>query len=100
MKRIIMMLTVAALFVVAMTVSAVPAFAVSPSQQQCEASGGTYTHTGGQAKCVTTTTSPKNPKFTRTTTTTGQGNLSNKQQKTSTCGGTGSGKCPPGQQVP
>ncbi len=75
---------------------AVPAFAASPSQQQCEQSGGTFTRTGGQVECVRTEEG-KNPKFTDTQTTTGQGNISNKQQQSSECGGTGSGKCPPGQ---
>jgi len=66
------------------------AWAVSPSQEQCEAQGGTFTRSGGQVECVE---SGKNPKFTEETT--GQGNIGN---KTATeCGGTGSNKCPPGQ---
>ena len=102
MKRIIMMLTVAALMVAAMTVTAAGAFAASPSQTQCEAGGGTYTHDQGQAKCVypEVTTQGKNtnqPKFQQTsqTTDTGQGNISNKPDSntTTTCGT----PCPPGQ---
>lgn len=49
MIRRIMTLVVAALFMMALTV---PAFAASPSQQQCEAQGGTFTKSGGQVKCV------------------------------------------------
>jgi hypothetical protein len=75
---------------------AVPAFAASPSQQQCEASGGEFTRTGGQVQCVRTEEG-KNPKFTQEETTTGQGNISNKQQRDTDCEGTGSDKCPPGQ---
>jgi hypothetical protein len=86
-------LVVAALFVLAL---AVPAFAASPSQTQCEASGGTFTKSGGQVSCVTVEEG-KNPKFTDTNTTSGQGNISNKQQTSDECGGTGSSKCPPGQ---
>jgi hypothetical protein len=66
------------------------AFAASPSQQDCEAQGGTFTKSGGQVKCVIVGEG-KNPKFTDTETTTG-----NKQQSDE-CAGTGSGKCPPGQ---
>lgn len=78
------------------------AWAVSPSQEECEAQGGTFSRDGGQVKCIIVDEEEgKNPKFTdtTTTTTTGQGNISNKQQQSSTevCGGTGSGKCPPGQ---
>jgi hypothetical protein len=93
MIRKLMMLAVAALFVVAL---AVPAFAVSPSQAQCEAQGGEFMRTNGQVECVIVEEG-KNPKFTDTETTTGQGNISNKQQRSQECAGTGSGKCPPGQ---
>jgi hypothetical protein len=79
-----------------MVATAVPAFAASPSEQDCVASGGTFTRDGGQVQCVQTTEG-KNPKFTDTTTTTGQGNTSNKQRMSDECAGTGSGKCPPGQ---
>ncbi len=96
MKRILLMLTVAAFMVAALTVTAAMAFAVSPSQQQCEAQGGTFDRQNGQVSCVTTETG-KNPKFTDTTTTTGQGNSGNKPTSNQECGGTGSGKCPPGQ---
>ncbi len=93
MKRIISMLVVVALLV---ALSAVPAFAVSPSQQQCEAQGGTFTRSGGEVQCVVVEEG-KNPKFTDTETTSGQGNINNKQEQESECAGTGSGKCPPGQ---
>ena len=39
----------------------------------------------------------RNPKFTDTVTTSGRGNISNKAQTSDVCGGTGGGKCPPGQ---
>jgi hypothetical protein len=93
MIRRITTLVLAALFMLAL---AVPAFAASPSQKQCEAQGGTFTKSGGQVQCVIVEEG-KNPKFTDTETTTGQGNISNKQQQNQECGGTGSGKCPPGQ---
>ena len=93
MKRIISMLAVVALLV---AMSAVPAFAVSPSQEQCEAQGGTFTRSGGEVQCVVVEEG-KNPKFTETETTTGQGNIGNKQEQESACEPTGSGKCPPGQ---
>ncbi len=93
MKRIISMLAVVALLV---ALSAVPAFAVSPSQQECEAAGGTFTRTQGEVQCVIVEEG-KNPKFTETTTTTGQGNAGNKPTSDEECAGTGSGKCPPGQ---
>ncbi len=94
MIRRITALVVAALFMMALAVPA--AFAVSPSQQQCEAQGGTFTRSGGQVQCVVVEEG-KNPKFTSTETTSGQGNISNKQQRSEECAGTGSGKCPPGQ---
>jgi len=72
------------------------AWAVSPSQEQCEAQGGTFTRTGGEVQCITVEEG-KNPKFTDTETTTGQGNISNKQQRSQECAPTGSEKCPPGQ---
>jgi len=67
------------------------AWAVSPSQEQCEAQGGTFTRDGGQVRC---TEEGKNPKFTSTTS--GQGNIGNKTRGPD-CEGTGSNKCPPGQ---
>ena len=94
MIRKLTMWTVAVLVVVALAAPSV--FAVSPSQEQCEAQGGTFMRSGGQVECVIVEEG-KNPKFTDTETTTGQGNISNKQQQSSECGGTGSGKCPPGQ---
>ncbi len=96
MKRISMLITAALMAALMMVATAVPAFAASPSQRECEANGGTFTRDGGQVQCVQTTEG-KNPKFTDTTTTTGQGNTSNKQQQSEECAGTGSGKCPPGQ---
>ena len=96
MKRIIMMLTVAALMVAALTITSAGAFAVSPSQQECEDAGGTFTRTQGEVMCVIVDEG-KNPRFTETETSTGQGNAGNKPTQNTECGGTGSGKCPPGQ---
>jgi hypothetical protein len=93
MIRRITTLVVAALFMLAL---AVPAFAASPSQTQCEADGGTFASQNGTKSC-TTTTEGKNDKFTDTNVTSGQGNTDNKTQTSDTCGGTGSAKCPPGQ---
>jgi len=78
------------------------AWAVSPSQEQCEAQGGSFDRVNGQVQCVIVETEVgKNPKFTDTTTTatTGQGNTENKTQQSSSevCAPTGSEKCPPGQ---
>jgi hypothetical protein len=76
--------------------SAAPASAASPSQEECEAAGGMFDRSGGQVSCVIVEEG-KNPKFTDETTTTGQGNISNKQEEEQACEPTGSGKCPPGQ---
>ena len=95
MKRIYLFL-VALVVTAVMVVSASPGLAASPSQEQCEAQGGTFDRQGGQVTCVVVDEG-KNPKFTDTETTSGQGNISNKQEQSSACGGTGSGKCPPGQ---
>jgi len=76
------------------------ALAASPSQEQCEALGGTFTKQQGQVQCVVQE-EPENvgnapehsnaQQTTTTTTTTGQGNISNKQEQKETCQG------PPGQ---
>src|SRR4028118_1151968 len=96
MKRIILMLTVAAMMVAALTITSAGSCAVSPSRAQCEAEGGTFTRTQGEVKCVIVDEG-KNPRFTETETSTGQGNAGNKPTRDTDCGGTGSGKCPPGQ---
>lgn len=75
---------------------AAPASGESPSERECEAQGGTFTRDQGKARCIIVEEG-KNPKFTETETTTGQGNINNKQEQDTECGGTGSGKCPPGQ---
>ena len=88
------MFVATALLVLAM---ALPAFAASPSQRQCEAQGGTFTKSGGQVSCVTTQEG-KNPKFQQEQTTTGRGNIENKQQQNTECDRPGqTEKCPPGQ---
>jgi hypothetical protein len=88
-------LLIAAAFM-ALTLAAPAAFAASPSQEQCEASGGEFDRVNGKVICVKTEEG-KNPKFTEETTTTGQGNSGNKPTSDSDCEGTGSDKCPPGQ---
>ncbi len=93
MIRRISLLFVAALLMMAV---AVPAFAASPSEQACTDQGGTFTSSQGTKTC-TVTVEGKNSNFTDTTQTSGQGNTGNKPQTSDTCGGTGSGKCPPGQ---
>ena len=95
MIRKLMMLAVAALFVVAL---ALPAFAVSPSQTACEADGGTFLRSGGEVSCTYVVVG-KNKKFTDTSTQESNGTLNNDPQysESQACGGTGSGKCPPGQ---
>jgi hypothetical protein len=95
MKRIILMLTVAAFMVAALTVTAAGAFAAAPTLPAgCE-------KVKGQIVCTTTTSgkNEKQPKFQETTTTTTQGNLTNFSPEpqgtgtTETCGK----PCPPGQ---
>jgi hypothetical protein len=76
--------------------AATSALAVSPSEQQCIDLGGSFERVRGEVSCVIVEEG-KNPKFTEETDTTGQGNIGNKQEQTTECGGTGSGKCPPGQ---
>jgi hypothetical protein len=81
-----------ALFATAASFAIVPAaWAVSPSQEQCEAQGGEFDRVNGQVIC---TEEGKNPKFTSSTS--GQGNIGNKTRGPD-CDGTGSNKCPPGQ---
>ena len=93
MIRRVTTLLVAALVMMAL---ALPAFAVSPSEAECEAAGGTFTRTQGEVQCVIVEEG-KNPKFTEETTTGGQGNIENKETEEQACEPTGSGKCPPGQ---
>jgi hypothetical protein len=90
-KRISLLVT-AALMTAMMTVAtAAPAFAASPSQTQCEGSGGTFSRDGGQVSCTFDAKNDKQPKFDSTTTS--NGTLNNKPQKTEDpCG-----PCPPGQ---
>ena len=63
MKRMMMMVALAAFLVAALSVSALSAFA-SPASDACDAQGGTYTKTGpGQFTCVLppVDTNPGNP---------------------------------------
>jgi hypothetical protein len=71
------------------------ALAVSPSEQTCTESGGTFTNENGTKVCTTTTTtnvgnSPNSQTTTTTDTTSGQGNTDNKTSTNSTCSGPGS----------
>jgi hypothetical protein len=68
---------------------AAPAYATSPSEAQCEASGGTFERTNGEVTC---TTHVGNSDNSQTVDEGGQGNLSNK----ATCSGPGNStaKCP------
>ena len=70
MIRRITALVVAALFMMALAVPA--AFAASPSQEQCQAQGGTFDRQQGQVICVVTTEEEgENSRFTEETETTG-----------------------------
>jgi hypothetical protein len=73
-----------------------PGAALSPSEADCLAMGGTPDRVRGEVICVLEEEG-KNPHFTETTTTSGQGNIDNKTETDTECDGTGSGKCPPGQ---
>ena len=88
-KRISLLLGTALLAAMMMVATAAPAFAASPSQRACEADGGTFTKSGGQVQCVQPGKNENQPKFQQTTT--GQGNINNKQEQQ--CGD----PCPPGQ---
>jgi hypothetical protein len=62
--------------------------AVSPSQQQCEADGGTFTRVNGTVTCIEEThVGNSENSQTTTDTTNGQGNIDNKT--TSDCSGPG-----------
>jgi hypothetical protein len=96
-KRISLLVTAALMAAMMMVATAAPAFAVSPSQRECELSGGTFDRTNGQVSCEKEEIG-KNDRFQCEQTTTGQGNINNKTQKgEETTDDTGSGKCPPGQ---
>ena len=104
MRKRITLLVAALMLTLTMAFGSLAAFAAPPSQEQCEAQGGTFTKQQGQVSCVIVTEQEgKNPKFTQETetTTTGQGNISNKQEQTTTdeCQQDGATRdnCPPGQ---
>ena len=64
MKRIMMMLALAALTVVALSLSAFPSFAASPAEEACEDADGRFVKTGpGQFTCIlpVVETNPGNP---------------------------------------
>ena len=90
-KRISLLMVAALMAAMMMVATAAPAFAASPSQEQCESSGGQFSRDGGQVSCTKSGKNDKQPKFDSTTTS--NGTLNNDPQKTSDpCG-----PCPPGQ---
>ena len=100
MKRIILMLTVAAMMVVALSVTAPSSFAIS-QQAECEAQGGTFTNNKGTKECVVVVEG-KNPKFEEETETSQQGRIGNQgtgpAQEETECNRPGAAEdCPPGQ---
>jgi hypothetical protein len=78
MSRLLTTLAITSLI----TLGSTAAIAVSPSQQECEAAGGTFEGQGGTKQCVTNVGNSENS---QTATTSGQGNLNNKTQ----CNGPG-----------
>jgi predicted lipoprotein with Yx(FWY)xxD motif len=90
-RRLLLVFAVMAVMAAMVAAMAVPAFAASPSQTQCESSGGTFDRSGGQVSCTFDAKNDKQPKFDSTTTS--NGTLNNQPQKTEDpCG-----PCPPGQ---
>jgi len=86
MRRVFLSLAAAAALSVGL---AAPALGASPSQQECEASGGTFSRVNGEVTC---TTNVGNSDNSQTVDQGGQGNLGNKE----TCSGPGNStaKCP------
>ena len=83
MKRIMMMVALAAFMVAALSVSAVPAFAASAAKE-CEERGGTFAQDGGTKSCTTVDkpgNSQGNPPVGATDIDEGQGNLDNDNPK-------------------
>ena len=100
MKRIMMMVALAAFMVAALSVSALSAFAIS-QQAECEARDGTFTNEQGKKTC-TVVEEGRNPKFTQEEETSQQGRIGNKgtgpAQETSGCPESNPGNsCPGGQ---
>ncbi len=90
-RRISLLITAALMAAMMMVATAVPAFAASPSEQQCTDQGGTFSRDGGQVSCVIPGKNENQPKFNMTDTS--NGTLNNRPQKTESCGD----PCPPGQ---
>jgi hypothetical protein len=98
MKRMMMMLALAALTVVALSASAFPSFAASP-QQQCEAAGGEFSRSPGEKHC-TFEEEGKNPKFSKEREVSQKGSFSSSHEPvvTEECNRPGNApQCPPGQ---
>jgi hypothetical protein len=91
------LLVMAVMLAAAILVLTASATAVSPSEEQCKAQGGTFERSQGQVECVIAEEG-RNPKFEQEETTTGRGNISNEQEISSDCNRPGATeKCPPGQ---
>lgn len=100
-RRITMLITAAILALTMSLAAALPAFAASPSELECEAQGGTFDRTQGTVSCVIVDEGKPHPndKFTEEETEASHGTLNNRphHEESSECTDTGSGKCPPGQ---
>ena len=99
MSRIKLVLSLCFILLMAAGAFAPTAGAASPSERECVAQGGTFTRTQGTATCVivaeeTAGNAPEDSNARRVKTeetTSGQGNIDNKQEQDTTCEG------PPGQ---
>ena len=92
MKKLLISLLAATAFSLSLVSGA--AFAVSPSEQECEAAGGTFERNQGTVSCVIVTeenvgNSPNSQTTTTETDNTGQGNSENKEETESSCAGPG-----------
>ena len=86
MQRVLYFIVLSSLSVFALGPTA--AVALSPSQEQCEADGGTFSREGGKVKCITTTNVGNSPNSQTTTTTDGSnGTLNNDPQFSTNCKG-------------
>lgn len=98
-KQLIATLAAAGMMTAGVATMAMTSHAASPSQQQCEAAGGTFSKTNGTVSCVYPVVSDpvgnsessggKSQTVDTQTTTSGQGNSGNKPKSNSTCEGPG-----------
>lgn len=87
--------------VASMAIPTTPALAMSPSEQYCIDTGGTWSKDGGKVSCTYTTTtnvgkSPNSQTVTDTNTESSNGTLNNnpKHAESSSCDGTGNTSSP------